>query len=462
MGLTFRDGNYIRFVRLGGRTIKDGEAAAIWSRDGVHTQIVGPKRVILLYSTIRFLTRFKAEAHQYLEIKHRDGKVEHLPGPISMYHNPTWHDAINVRNGIHLTSSNETIMVSSTPIRERQNVRGDGKDSHEETSMVVSRGRHEIRFVNGPTIFLPAANERVCKFTWTVPSLDINKACTETFSVIQLNMRKLWNVQVPLITSDFVKFRVTLAIAYKLVSVSKCTTVVDPVASLTSALMADGKALGSRISGDELKKNTEETSLIFSLTDSYSTLVETGQNCGIDIESIHFQSIMLDDATQKQIDDEQQRRLGVARDLAAREDSLRLQSLDLERQQKATENRIELSRKEAKLQADLAEETFIQKKEEILRAEEIETKKQEIKLSSMRKDDELVLSFLQHLKALGVDMSEFMCSNGGRNLTSNVLGRAPSLRAIPKDSKQRDGNDAKSVPFGFESGEATWSDWKGR
>ena len=456
MGLTFRDGNYIRFVRLGGRTIKDGEAAAIWSRDGVHTQVVGPKRVILLYSTIRFLTRFKAEADQYLEIKHRDGNVEHLPGPISMYHNPTWHDAINVRNGIQL-SSNESIMVSSTPIRERQNGRDD-KGSHEEKSMVVSHGRHEIRFVNGPTIFLPAANERACKFTWTVPSLDVHTTRTEAFSVMQLNMRKMWNVQLPLLTKDFVKFRVTLAIAYKLVSVSKCTAVDDPVASLISALLADGKVLGSKISGDDLKKCTENVRSIFGLTDSYSTLVETGQNCGIIIESIQFLGILLDDAAQNQIDDEQQRRLGVARDLATKEDSLRLQSLDMERRQKEVENRIELSRKEAKLQADLAEETFIQKKEELLREEEIENKKQDIKLSYMRKDDELVLSFLQQLKSLGVDMSEFMCSDGGRNLTSNVLGRAPSLRAIPKDSKHSDGNGTKSVSFGFESGEATWSD----
>ena len=35
MGITFRSGGYIKHVRFGGRTIKDGEAAAIWNRNGM-------------------------------------------------------------------------------------------------------------------------------------------------------------------------------------------------------------------------------------------------------------------------------------------------------------------------------------------------------------------------------------------------------------------------------------------
>jgi hypothetical protein len=42
MGLTFRSGTYRRHVNVGKRTIKDGEAALIWSRNGVAREIKGP------------------------------------------------------------------------------------------------------------------------------------------------------------------------------------------------------------------------------------------------------------------------------------------------------------------------------------------------------------------------------------------------------------------------------------
>jgi hypothetical protein len=114
MGLTFRSGEDISFVRFGGRTIKDGEAADIWDRNGVHKEIIGPKRVLLFYSTIRFLTRFKAEASQYLQIKHRDGDFDHVCGPVAIYLNPSRHDGITVKDGIRL-KPDEVLVISNTP-----------------------------------------------------------------------------------------------------------------------------------------------------------------------------------------------------------------------------------------------------------------------------------------------------------------------------------------------------------
>eukprot|EP01083_Nonionella_stella_P019086 53054_1 len=112
MGITFRSGGYIKFVHIGGRTIKDGEAAAIWDRNGKHREIIGPRRVQLFQSTIRFLTRFKAESHQYLVVKHRSGKREHISGPAMLYQNPAFHDEVSVEDGILLKSLDEYIVVN--------------------------------------------------------------------------------------------------------------------------------------------------------------------------------------------------------------------------------------------------------------------------------------------------------------------------------------------------------------
>ena len=83
-------------MHLGGRTIKVGEAAVIWNNQGVARQVIGPQRVTLWYSTIHFLTRYKAESYSYPKVRHRDGRVDHIHGLVSMHSNPAVHDAIQI------------------------------------------------------------------------------------------------------------------------------------------------------------------------------------------------------------------------------------------------------------------------------------------------------------------------------------------------------------------------------
>jgi len=90
---------------------EDGEAAAIWNVNGVHKQIIGPKRKWMYNSTIRFLTRHKAESHQYIRVAHRNGNVQYIYGPSELYMNPALHDSVEVYDGIKLKSNSECIIV---------------------------------------------------------------------------------------------------------------------------------------------------------------------------------------------------------------------------------------------------------------------------------------------------------------------------------------------------------------
>ena len=113
MGLDFRTGSYRRYVRLGKRTVKDGECACVWYMDGTHKQIVGPALVRLFYANIRFLDRYAATSTQYLRVNFVDGHCEHVAGPISMYLNPVIHASITVEDFHQLKSSSERIVVYS-------------------------------------------------------------------------------------------------------------------------------------------------------------------------------------------------------------------------------------------------------------------------------------------------------------------------------------------------------------
>ncbi len=101
MGRDFRNGSYQRYVRLGKRTVKDGEAAVIWNISGVSREVVGPRLVRLFYSNVRFLSRHVATRDQYLVVSHRSGETEHIQGPRSMFENPVKHTSIRVVDSLY-------------------------------------------------------------------------------------------------------------------------------------------------------------------------------------------------------------------------------------------------------------------------------------------------------------------------------------------------------------------------
>jgi hypothetical protein len=92
------------------------EACVIWNRLGRHRQVIGPQLVRLFYryvrcfswytvlttnrvaSSIRFLTRFTARPDEYVLISHKDGRIEHVRGPVTMFLNPVHHDGMEVRD----------------------------------------------------------------------------------------------------------------------------------------------------------------------------------------------------------------------------------------------------------------------------------------------------------------------------------------------------------------------------
>eukprot|EP00547_Thalassionema_nitzschioides_P008118 CAMPEP_0194226110 /NCGR_PEP_ID=MMETSP0156-20130528/41174_1 /TAXON_ID=33649 /ORGANISM="Thalassionema nitzschioides, Strain L26-B" /LENGTH=352 /DNA_ID=CAMNT_0038958347 /DNA_START=49 /DNA_END=1107 /DNA_ORIENTATION=+ len=242
MGVTFRSGHYVRFVRIGGRTIKDGEAAVIWDRKGRANQIIGPRRVNLFFSTIRFLDRYKAEPHQYLVVNYRSGKISHVPGPVSQYMNPANHDSIEVKDGFKLETKDDCIVVFSSKSNHNNEEQHDTEESSKEQRYASQR-----RIVHGPTIFFPSEGETVHAFQWTTSRL-LQKGSTidsllsqegQTFHIIAVNKMSLWNCQLAVSTAESSKININLALSYKIDCVEKCLTVGNPIPALDAALLND-------------------------------------------------------------------------------------------------------------------------------------------------------------------------------------------------------------------------------
>jgi regulator of protease activity HflC (stomatin/prohibitin superfamily) len=429
MGITFRSGNYVKFVRLGGRTIKDGEAAAIWDGKGIHTHVAGPKRAMLFYSTIHFLTRYMARGNQYLQVTHRDGRIEHVKGPTFMFLDSNRHETITVLDGIQLATENDQIVVLSTVMPPDENkVQDTSPECGDSAVLCKGNASPSSRVVKGPTIFLPAKDEMVHQFRWTYPPSEIyKKRELNAFQVLKVNIPGVWTWKAGVMTSDHVSFWITLAFTHTIESIDKCVhQTQDPIASILAGMTASLQSIGNRMSSEALKGDSAKIAAFFQ-PESFVKMKQAAVECGFCITSIEFQSLQLDDKMEKQLEQEQKRSMMDLNEITRKKNEARLQELDVEAKKKRLESDNELERKRAQMQAELAEEVFSQKLAAVERTIEIERKRQTAKDETLKMSDESVLKFLKSLKDMDVDLSQFLCTEGGRKIGSGILDRSPSL-----------------------------------
>merc|ERR1712013_143312 len=130
-------------------------------------------------------------------------------------------------------------------------------------------------------------------------------------------------------------------------------------------------------------------------------------------------------------DQENHREAKSKADVEAKKRQISFRELELEEDQKRIENEDALARKAAKMRADLADEVHGQEMKALDQENELEGRKDQKRLEARKASDQVVLDFLGSLKDLGVDMTQFLCSEDGKKVTSGILEQAPSLAPLP-------------------------------
>jgi len=474
MGITFRSGHYIQFVRFGGRTIKDGEAAAIWDRNGVHTQIVGPKRIWLAFSTIRFLTRHRAGPHQYLHIKYFDGRAKNVQGPISIFENPALHDAITVNNGIRLISSNECIIVrkdtrtrkiGEEPNTESVSIRTFESNTSEDTpikSNNASSHNNNNQIIRGPTLYFPRHDEYVHEFNWSIidtdgdliPPQDISSLSPQKPSnLLRTNAGCSWKIGVPIVTADSVKARAMLVFNYQIELLEKCISVNDPIEIMHTAVMRDAYLIGNEINSAEIQlgekqklgkdqeqiaynqegeKHEQQLSVTQRLSgkECYPSLVDAAHHCGFRIDSINVLEIIPSDEFQEQIDNEQQSFAKLSSEYTLKSKRRELHELENEDRRNDVQEKADLERKQIQMNAWIEEESHQLKQTALERRIEFAKKEQEAEQGMKKQKDAITIEFLKALKELDVDITMFLCTAGGLRMAGDVISSSPSMASL--------------------------------
>jgi hypothetical protein len=156
---------------------------------GKHREIVGPERVWMFWSTIRFLDQHVASPQQYVIIQFKDGHSEHLKGPTLIYRNPVLHMSVTVCDAIQLLSSTDVLVVyRAAPDMPRSAGTGAGG---------LTRTR-----LTGPASYVPAPGEVVHSFVWSGKGEGGNVVKgVNRFQILRTGPQR-WALSIRIITAD--------------------------------------------------------------------------------------------------------------------------------------------------------------------------------------------------------------------------------------------------------------------
>jgi hypothetical protein len=371
------------------KTIKAGEWAAVWDRRGAVRIVPGPKRVLTFGRKIDLLPCHAAGPHQYLAVRFRDGRVQHLSGPTALWQHPLDHAAIETRNAIMLDANEAIIVYAQEPDR-------------------VSR-----RIVRGPVLFVPAASEWLHQFSWH--GADPNDARRQKVphalkftKLLVIPDQTYFDVQ-DVRTADDALLVVRLMIFFELVDVQTMLDQThDPIADFINAVSADVIDFVAARSFDRFKEQTE---LLNDLA-SYPQLTQRATRIGYRINKVVYRGYQANAKLQAMHDGAIEARTRLRLEAETERQAQELADLKLQREAERAERRQAMERDDQEHRNALARLAH----DEDLRRRAAD---EEAKLAALRRRQEMHveheqarhrerIAYLQAMNGLQVDLTRYL------------------------------------------------------
>jgi len=373
---------------LGFRTVTRGQRVAVWNLRGEVRVIDGPARPFLFRERIQWLRRYSATSGEYLVVRYKDGRSEHLNGPVEIWEDPVGHEAVDVRKCLHV-NANEVIVV----------YRRNG-------------GRVERRVVKGPALFMPSAEEWLHQFSWhgTNPRGGHRKVAHA------LQFEKLWTIPdqtyfdvESVRTADDALLTVKLMLFFELVDIERMLDQThDPIADFINAVSADVIDLVAGLSFEAFKDRTEALNDL----ETYGQLTARAERIGYRINKVVYRGYHANDKLQTMHDGAIESRTRLQLEAETERQAQELEDMKLEREASRSEQR------RAMELADLEHRNDLRRREH---AEQLREKKLDVDadIDARRRRDELTLEkqraqnaeravFLEQVRGMEVDLTRYL------------------------------------------------------
>lgn len=370
--------------------VEEGQRALMVLPDGRLKVIVGPSRVASWRRRFEPMKHFVAHPGEFLIVRYRDGRQEHLPGPADIWFDPRDHLSVEKEDALQI-GSKEAVVVYSR-----------GVDAE------VSR-----RIVNGPATFVPQPGEWLHTFAWhgaAGGSKGYRKVPRGlVFQKLWLMPDQMYHDVPDVRTADDAVVTIKLMVFFELTDIERMLeTTHDPIGDFVNAATSDIVEFVGKHDFDAFKRSTEKLNDL----EAYKTLVTRAEQCGYRINKVVYRGYGATKSLQQMHDQAIEARTRLQLEKATEEQAQELEDFKLDRQlarsakqrgesEKEVELEIDTQRKrhEAQLQSEEARRT-LRREQAKLDAE------QEEAITSAR--DALRRNHLGALKDLGVNLTRFL------------------------------------------------------
>jgi hypothetical protein len=372
-------------------TVEEGQRALMSRLDGTIEVIVGPRRVWRGWSTFRAMQHYVAHPDEFLIVRFRDGRQEHLPGPSEVWFDPRFHLQITKENALQI-SAKEAVVVYS---------RAEGTAG-------ITR-----RIVYGPALFVPRPGEWLHTFSWHA-SIGGSKGAPKVANA--LKFQKLWLMPDQMYhdvtdvrTADDAVLTIRLMIFFELIDIERMLDAThDPIGDFVNAATSDVVAFTGRHEFEQFKRNTGQLNEL----ETYQQVMNRAAQCGYRINKVVYRGYGAADALQQMHDQAIEARTRLQLDRATEQQAQDLENYKLDCQlARASKRRTEqvqevehdLALARTRQEAELRQRETAQASDR--EAEQLEA---EVQLAIRRNQDNEQRQHLEALRTMGVDLTAFL------------------------------------------------------
>jgi predicted Zn finger-like uncharacterized protein len=372
-------------------TVEEGQRVLMTRLNGTMEIIVGPHRVWRGWSTFRPMQHYVAHPDEFLVIRFRDGRQEHLAGPTEVWFDPRVHLQITKENALQI-SAKEAVVVYS---------RAEG-------SRVITR-----RIVNGPALFVPLPGEWLHTFSWHASRGGHKGVQKEpnalVFQKLWLMPDQMYHDVTDVRTGDDAVLTIRLMIFFELVDIDRMLEAThDPIGDFVNAATSDVVGFTGRHDFEAFKHNTGALNELA----TYQQLLSRAAQCGYRINKVVYRGYGAAEALQQMHDQAIEARTRLQLDRATEQQAQDLENYKLDCQLgRASKRRTEQIQE---VEHDLAlartrQEAELRQREATLASQrEAERLEADLQLAIRTSQDQEQRQHLEALRTLGVDLTAFL------------------------------------------------------
>lgn len=390
---------------IGFRTIRTGERAALWDKQGRVKILDGPRRLFLFTQTLQALPRFTAEPNQYLAIQFKDGRRQHTQGPAMTWLDPVAHEAVEVKDAINI-NANEALVV-----------------------YVQDEGRIRRRIITGPALHVPAENEWLQEFRWhgadpKDPRRKIPRALQ--FTKLRTIPDQMYFDVEDVRTADDALLVVKLMIFFELKDLERMLDQThDLVADFINAVSADVIEFVSKRSFEDFKDQAEKLNDLA----TYRQLVQRGERIGYQVSKVVYRGYFASQKLQAMHDNAIEARTELKLESETELQTQELEDLKLKREAERAKERQKMEQSDIehknRMAALMHEEGMREKQAE--RDQELawQQRRNDLELKQKQAMNGEEEEFLKALRGLDVDLTKYLVA---QNQAAEKLIRIDTVR----------------------------------